>query len=910
VKIQFTRPVNLVTASHMSLSPGTRIGPYEITSQLGAGGMGEVYRAKDTKLHRDVAIKALQPAVAGDHERISRFEREAQLLASLHHPNIAGIHGLEQSQGATYLILEFVEGKALDRILRESGAMAPDEAVIIGRQIADAIAAAHEKGIIHRDLKPGNVMLTPDGQVKVLDFGLGKALIEGTEGRAGGGGAEGTESPTITLGSTQAGIILGTAGYMSPEQAKGRAADRRSDVWSFGCLLFEMLAGSRAFDGEDVTDTIAAIVRGEPNWKALSTTTPPALRTLIERCLLKDRTKRLADMAVVRYVLDERSLAGQAVTPAARSSLGPLLVGLAIGAVVVALATFAFISMQSDSAAPSDTSQVSLSARIPAGVSYDSGTARQSMTLSPDGRTIAFVGDTDKGHAIFLRQLGQFDAVKLAGSDGGQAPFFSPTGEWIAFHDNFQLMKLPVGGGVPVRICAAPSLRGAVWLPDDTIVYTPLPTGGLMRVSAQGGTPAALTKLDGSKGEKTHRGAVGLPGGKVIVFAIGSNEIDSYDDARIVALTLDTGKQTELVKGGYAPAFATTGHLLYVRNATVFAVPLDPVALTVGTTPVQVLKDVASQPNYGTAEFAIADSGVLAYATGGDQSERRTLAWMDRRGNTQPMPIPEGSYAQMVVSPDGRRLSMVKPGANNTLMVYDIERDQVTRVTFKLDAEAPAWTFDNKRLAYWSGQDLRLIAADGSGAEEVLISAGDVAGRSIYAGNWSADGQKLDATLLTTGEGIDVGVYSRADKKWTIVAGTRYDEASMGLTADGRWVAFVSNESGRDELYVRAADGTGAKYPVSNGGASGAQWTRRDRELIYLSDKGVMSATFTPGPVPVIGTPQLLVEEEKLEDMRVVEFEVAPDGLRFVMMLQKPRPPLADIRVVTNWTQELTKIKR
>jgi serine/threonine-protein kinase len=888
----------------LALPPGTRIGPYEVLAPLGAGGMGEVYRARDTKLHRDVAIKALQPAVSADRERITRFEREAQILASLQHPNIGGIYGLEQQAGSTYLVLEFVDGRPLDAILKERGALPAPEALPLAKQIATAMAAAHEKGIIHRDLKPGNVMVNADGQVKVLDFGLGKSI----EAASAAAGPTPSNSPTITLGGTQAGIILGTAGYMSPEQAKGRAADRRSDVWSFGCMLFEMLAGARPFDGDDVTETIAAIVRGEPNWKALPATTPANLRGLIEHCLVKDRAERLADMSVVRYVLNERPAAVSPGAGAATSSRRSVLIGFAAGLVLASLAAVAWIATNAGGTTPAEV-PLSLTARLPAGLRYVAGIFGPAVALSPDGRTIAFAGDNGKDTAIYLRKLGEFDPVKVPGSDGGRAPFFSTDGQQIAFRAGNRLQRLPVGGGDPVTICEAPNLRGAAWIDDDTIVYTPHATAGLMRVTAKGGgTPAALTTLDAGKRDKTHRTPVGLPGGRTIVFVAGSNEIGTYDEARIVALSLETGKLTELVAGGYAPAFSPTGHLLYVRDATVFALPFDPVTLKKGTTPIPVVRDVATYPDYGMAEFALSRNGVLVYATGGDQREKNTLALVDRQGTVKPLPVPPGPYTVLDLSRDGKRLAYTMNGANNTLWTYDFERSQPNRVTLRYDVDSPAWLPDGKRLAYWTGQDLRIIAADRGGDEQVLITATDAAGRQIFPAAWSDDSQKLVVTIYTLGKGRDVAVYSPGDQRWTSVADTRFNETAMGLTPDGKWVAFVSDKNGREEVFVRAADGTGETYPVSNDGGFISRWTREGRELIYAGDRGPMSVSFTPGAVPKIAAPQLLFDPRKVEGAR--DFVAAPNGQTFVAVFGKPPQSLNEIRVLTNWIQSVPSVTR
>ena len=426
-----------------------------------------------------------------------------------------------------------------------------------------------------------------------------------------------------------------------------------------------------------------------------------------------------------------------------------------------------------------------------------------------------------------------------------------------------------------------------------------------MRVPAQGGTPAPLTTLDASKREKTHRSLVALPGGKVLVFVIGSNEIATYNEARIVALALETGKVTELVNGGYAPVFSPTGHLLYVRDATVFAVPFDPLTLKIGTTPVQVLKNVATLPNFGTADFDVSPNGTLVYANGDDLTEKDMVRWVDRKGSIQPIPAAEKNYFIIDISPDNRRLLLGVGGANNVLWAYDLERNQPTRLTFRLDPEFAAWSHDGTHVTYWSGTDVRSIAADGSGKEEVLIPASEAGPRMLAPGNWSVDGQKLSVTITEPGKSNDVAVYSRSDKRLVPLADTRFDEFDAGLSPDGLWMAYVSDEAGREEVFVRATDGSGVKHQVSNAGGFFVRWTKQGRELLYGSETGLMSASFTPGQPPRIGLPSLLIDGKSFG----AAFALSPaaDGQRFAVLFRKPSPPITEIRVVLNWAQDLPR---
>src|SRR5688572_13195479 len=649
--------------------------------------------------------------------------------------------------------MEFVEGAPI------AGPLPIADVIRYGIQICDALGAAHRKSIVHRDLKPANILATKSG-IKLLDFGLAKLQTTGQSTAATAATAAGNDATVAAL--TGAHTIVGTPQYMSPEQIEGRDADARSDIFALGCVLYELITGKRAFEGKTTSNVMAAVLATEPRRiSELVPVTPPTLEWVVQRCLEKDpdaRWQSARDVALqLRWVAEHPGNAGRVTaTPSRRA----LLAGLALAIALTGVAAGTWIWRRLAVVTQAASGQASLTVPLPDPMSLPPGGVRPSVTLSPDGRAIAFVGGTRDGVGIYLRQLDQFDAVEIAGTEGGTGPFFSPTGGWIAFHINGQIKKVPIGGGAPIHITDAPLLRGAVWLTDDTIVFSPNSTGNLMRVPAQGGTPVPLTTLDASKREKTHRSPVALPGGKTVVFVIGSNEIGTYNEARIAALALDTGKVTELINGAYAPVFSPTGHLLYVRDATVFAVPFDPFTLKIGTTPVQVLKNVATLPNFGTADFDVSPNGTLVYANGGDLTEKDMVRWVDRKGNIQPIPAAEKNYFLIDISPDNRRLLLSVGGANNVLWAYDLERNQPTRLTFRLDPEFAAWSHDGKHVTYWSGTDVRSIAADGSGTEEVLIPASEAGARMLAPENWSADGQKLAVTITEPGKSDDVAVYS------------------------------------------------------------------------------------------------------------------------------------------------------
>jgi eukaryotic-like serine/threonine-protein kinase len=884
----------------MTIASGTRLGPYEIISTIGAGGMGDVYKARDTRLDRTVAIKIVRTDFS------ERFEREAKSISALNHPNICTLHdvgrvrpdGASAGQGeeVSFLVMEFVDGAPI------AGPLPLADVLRYGIQICDALEAAHKKSIVHRDLKPGNILATKSG-IKLLDFGLAK-LQRGTTGPPG------NEATVAAL--TGAHTIVGTPQYMAPEQIEGHDADARTDIFALGCVLYELITGKRAFEGKTSSNIMAAILATEPRKiSELAPVTPPTLEWVVARCLEKDpdaRWQNARDVALqLKWIADHPAEAATASAGGNRTSRSGLLIGLAAGIAITAAGMWFWISSSSPGSTQATApAPLGLSVVLPPGVSLLNSGNQRDIALSPDGRTIAFAGLTTSGPVIFLRSLDGFDALKIRGTEGGLGPFFSPNGQWIGFMSDGVLKKIPIGGGAAVTICDAPGLRGSVWLADDTIVLSPSPTGPLMRVSAQeGSAPTALTKLDAAQGEKTHRTLIGLPGGKAVVFIIGSNEIGTYDDARIVALTLETGRVTELVKG-YAPMYSPTGHLLYVRQGSVFAVPFDAATLKTGGSPVQVLKDIATQPNYGTATFDIAPTGALIYAPGGDQTERDALRFVDRNGKITASGAAEGHYFQMDMSHDGKRLTLGIGGANNVQWTYDIARNQWSRLTVRLDVEQGVWTHNDSGVTYWSGVDLRTIAADGSRSEQVLVSAEQAAGRSIFPESWSGDGQMLSVGVYTPGKGYDIWLYSARDKKLKPIVETRFDEFGGRLSPDGKWLAFASTESGRPEIFVRAVDGSGAKYPVSPEPSDVVRWAKNGRELLYGTQKGVFAVAFTPGQTPGLGPPMRLFGWD-VELGEVVGLAPAPDGSRFAMLNRKPRPPLTEIRLVTNWTETLLR---
>jgi serine/threonine protein kinase/Tol biopolymer transport system component len=830
----------------MTVQNGSRIGPYEIETALGAGGMGEVYRARDTRLNRRVAIKSLPAAFALDPERVARFKREAQLLAALNHPHIAGIHGLEEANGSQFLVLEFVDGETLaDRLVK--GPIPLAEAIRIAREVIDALEAAHEKGIIHRDLKPGNVALTADGQVKVLDFGLARY-----EAGDSGSTPDLTASPTLAYAGTQAGIILGTAAYMSPEQAKGRAVDKRTDVWAFGCLLYEMLSGKKAFEGEDVSDTLAAILRGEPDWSALPSDVPPGIVTLIKRCLEKDRRTRIPDLSVVRFLMTDPS-GSQLLSGAVVSTGAPIVTPLRqrsvipwIAAGVFAAASLALLVLWAPWKQPPLVQPVRVSVEI--GAISSLVPALTAVAISPDGSTAAFIAaEGANATHIFLRRLDQLQATMLSGTDGATFPFFSPDGQWVGFFSAGKLKKVAVSGGAAVTLCDATSGRGGWWADDGSILFQPESTPGtaMMRVPAAGGAPTPLLKL--ADGEGMQRWPQMLPGSRAVLYTSLGTGTTVFDSGQIVVQRLPDGPRTVLVKSAYFGRVVKSGHLLYMQQGTLFAAPFDPNRLELTGGGVPVVEAVLSSNANGSAQYAISDSGRLVHVSGATASSAAPIFWLDASGKTTSLRQTPADWSSPAFSPDGTRLAMdISDGTQTDIWVYDWARDTLSRLTFdKADDLRPTWSPDGRRIVFASKrgdkgeQNLYWQRADGTGEVQQLTEGSNVK----YGGSFDPSGKHLAYTEIRPGTSSDVMILPlEGDEatgwkpgKATAFLSAPYVEGSPQFSPDGRWIAYLSNESGRNELYVRPFPGPGGKWQISNGDADDPSWSRTKREIFFLA---------------------------------------------------------------------------
>ena len=682
---------------------GQTISHYKITSKLGEGGMGEVYRAEDTTLRREVALKVLPEQFTQDDERLARFQREAQLLASLNHPNIAAIHGLEQADGVRFLILELVEGETLaERI--QKGAIPLEESLKIALQITEALEAAHEKGVIHRDLKPANVKITPEGVVKVLDFGLAKAMEDEVVPQ------DISQSPTISHMATRAGIILGTAAYMSPEQAKGRPVDKRADVWAFGAVLYEMLVGKLAFDAEDISQILAKVLEREPQWDNLPKSVPTSIRRLLARALTKDLRKRLQVIAEARIVIEEYLSDPSAYEvdiavapqPAGKRQLVSLLLACAMAGVFIALIAVWILSPRP---VPKILTRMALVLPSDQQLSSD---GRHRVALSPEGTHLVYVANNQ----LYLRAMDQLEATPIPGTTegGGRSPFFSPKGQWVGFYAGGELKKVSIAGGAPATLCEAGNPYGASWGVDDRIVFGQ-GSDGIFRVPAAGGTKELLIRVD--PGHEWAHGPQILPGGHSVLFTLGG--AFSWDDSQIVVQSLETGERKVLVDGGTDARYASTGHLVYVRAGTLLAVPFDLGSLEASGDPTPILEGVSQSELTGAAQYSFSDRGSLLYILG--LSRKRRLVWVDRNGVEEPIKAAARPYEQPRLSPDDRLLALEIEG---DIWAFDLVRETTTRITFD-GGSRPVWTPDGKQIVFTHSSGLFRIAADGSSGVEVNI---------------------------------------------------------------------------------------------------------------------------------------------------------------------------------------------
>ncbi|HKH70975.1 MAG TPA: protein kinase [Vicinamibacterales bacterium] len=901
----------------MTLTPGTRLGTYEIVAAIGAGGMGEVYRARDTKLNRDVALKILPETFAAVPDRLTRFTREAQTLASLNHPNIAQIHGLEDSSSVHALVMEFVDGTDLSQRIG-SGPIPVDDAVAIAGQIADAIEAAHEQGIVHRDLKPANVKVRADGTVKVLDFGLAKAL-EGSG--APHQSASLSLSPTVASPAmTGIGMIMGTAAYMSPEQAKGKAVDKRADIWSFGVVLYEMLTGRMLFEGETASEVMAAVIMREPDLSALPANVPPSLRYVIGRCLVRDPKLRLRDIGEVRL-----ALSGSAMVPVApthverrRSGVNRWLLALATGLALALIATGLGLWRAS---APAPAASVIRFDVQPPGTTSLSLVARPTVALSPDGSLLAFVASTQGESRLYLRSIGDVTARAIPGTEGASNPVFSPDGKEIAFFANGRLERTTLDGIVSMISEAGSDgdPRGIAWLPDGTLVFGSIAAGPLVQVRSTGGPTRAITTLDEKKGERTHRWPAALPGGKLL-FTVGTlGSPDNYDRATIEAMDLASGKRQVVLEGASSARYASSGHLLFVRESILYAVPFDVDTLTTRGTPVQVLRGVNGDTTTGASHIAIAENGTIAYASGTALAAANRLVWVDRQGKAQPIGLPQGLYFDPRISPDGTRVAVTwqtLTAGNGDIWVSDLTRNTFTRLSFSEGALSPVWSADGRTIYYSSidpsGRKTTIMRrpADGSrDAERVAVVDSRAYLQAVTPDEKTVllDYQSVGGP--TSGKGELVTLSLAADAKPQPLVTSVFDEYGATWSPDRRWLAYQSDESGRAEVYVRNVSSGGGRWQVSTNGGEEPHWSPDGRALYYRNETQLMSVAVDTRTTFVPAQPQLVFDGVyNLRSDTGISYAVAPTGDRFLMVRLTEENMASRLTVVTNWFAELRRL--
>ena len=868
---------------------GRTVNSYQLVARLGEGGMGEVYRARDSRLDRDVALKLLPEAFAADANRVMRFKREAQLLASLNHSHIGAIYGFEEDAGTYALVLELVEGPTLAARIAQ-GPLPLDEALPIARQIAEALEAAHEHRIIHRDLKPANIKLRPDGTVKVLDFGLAEAYDPG--------------------GSTSdSGPFAGTAPYMSPEQARGKPVDRRCDIWAFGCVLYEMLTGHRPFDGENVADILTRIVEDEPDLHALPAATPVPIRRLLRRCLEKDRRSRLPDIGVARIEIDD------ALTAPAESAPARVRPAWIVAAVLAAIAIVGFVL----SARPPQTERPPIvRASLPLEGELDFAVQQLSFAVSPDGTRIVY--RTVGGGPLRIRQLQDAQSRPIAGTEDASTPFFSPDGRWLGFFVGQTLKKVSVTGSAVVTIATLPryvgaqGYRGAAWSDDGMIAFAPTTGAGLFGVSDRGGEAKPLTVIDPRANEAAHRWPHFLPGGKAILYTVKATHLQSFDDAQIVVRSLETGEQHAVAQGNSA-RYLPTGHLVFARAGALYAMPFDIARLSVTGAPVKVVDGVITHPESGGAQVSISRNGTLVYAAGGSRSAERPLLWVDRSGAARPATERRASYWWPRISPDGQQVAVVIDAAFSKIWVLDVDRGTLSRVSqLPGDQDRAAWMPDGVHLTF--GIDMT-----GHGEVSLLSHRFDGTGNGtlMFEGpksptplGWSPDGRKLlfRQTGATTAE--DVWLYSLEDRTATPFMQGPANETSASFSPDGRWVAYVSDESGAAQVYVRPVHGPG-RSQVSVDGGTAPVWGRGGRELFFAKGDTLFAAPVTLGETFSSGAAQRLFSGPYTFDvlaanyLQTVNYDVAPDGQRFLVPgNQAPAPH--QLELVLNWFDELKRL--
>ena len=921
-----------IAEHHVPLT-GRRIGTFEVKALLGRGGMGEVYRAHDTKLGRDVAFKVLPRAFTTDASRLADLEREARVVASLSNPHIAAIHGLEESEGVRGLVLELVEGDTLAQRLSQTAASSRPglrfpEVLNYAHQIADALEAAHERGITHRDLKPANIKITPDGLVKLLDFGIAKVV----SGEAAA--LDLTQANTATASGTSTGLVIGTAGYMSPEQARGKTVDKRTDIWAFGCVLFEMLSGKMAFEGDTTSDTIAAILDRQPDWSMLPADTPRPLRRLLQRCLEKDPKQRLRDIGDARVELDQlirtpeddfdpAAAAQQTSAWQRRTKLA------AAAAIVLAISSASLIWYASSrQGGPADVRVSRFNVDFPKDT-FTLATLNSTIALSPDGTRLAITPWPDG--PVVVRRLDGLDYQPLDATKSPawrQAPLFSPDGTSLSYIDGNGIvanvrpfLKAPLSGGPVVKLGDYDNFHSGDWSEDGWIYWTNAYPGGIVRVRDTGGAIEPVTELDVKNGERSHRFARLLPGGDALIYTVAFAGITSYDEARIDLWDLKTRQRKTLITGGSSAFYSPSGHIVYARGGKLFAAPFDLARREVTSSALQVVDNVLMSQNTGAAHFAMSRRGDLAYVPGGVEGGNRTLVWVDRSGKTETLPLKPASYLYPRIAPGERSMAVEIEGPNHDFYFYDFARTVLSKVTTDGMSHNPVWSPDGKRLAYRSwisgGMTMWLMNSDRSGTPLRL----DPKGTRQSPVSFSPDGQFLAFDQKDPQTNDDAWILPVSGGEARPISHSTFGEGSAKFSPDGRWVAYSSSESGRPEIYVQPFPNLGPKIQISNAGGTDPVWRRMGGELYYRQGNAMMMVSVvTTGPQLQASAPKKLFEGAYYEGTgascemggpAAANYDVSPDGQRFLMVKDNAGGAFGNRAiVVVNWAEELKAKER
>jgi len=857
----------------MPLTSGQRIAHYEILSSLGAGGMGEVYRARDAKLEREVAVKVLPDDLSRDPSRVERFRREARLLAQLNHPHVATLHGLEEADGRMLLVMELVEGETLaERIAR--GRLAREEALALFLQIAEGLEAAHEKGIIHRDLKPSNVKIRPDGQIKILDFGLAKAFAAEEDVSA-----ETSQSPTLTKG-TALGSILGTASYMSPEQARGKHVDKRTDIWAFGCCLYEALTGRKAFDGDTVSDVVGSVLRDDPDFRLV----PADLAPVVRRCLRKDPRERLRDVGDARLGLSEPPATSARTRREASAILPWVLFGLAaVGA--------AWLALREE---PRSTGVTRYVTRLPEGFHFSGDGPEQHVAMSPDGSLIAYTargGSENSDSQLFLLDRSRFAPIPVPQTEGAWNPFFSPDGHWIGFFAGGKLKKVPAAGGAPVTIADANVSPGASWGREGRIVYANRFSSEFRWVSADGGKPETVTEL--LPGETGHRWPQHLPDGESLLFSVRTSE-----GTRIVVQSLRTGVRRTLFSeadGATQALYLATGHLLYDQPEGILVSAFDIDSLAKEGTPASPLPNAHSFPGAGGLSYVAASAtGDVVFLPASAARRRASLRSLSQGGEWVELSSEREGFESLAIDPEGRRIALtVRGDGGAAIWVYDVGRSFLSPLVRDGRASTnPVWAPDGRSLTFASGREGRppnlfRVAADGSGVEERFLESGEAA----FPNSWSPDGSAL---LFYSSYGISVLREDGSVERLLLGSAARF-------SPDGHFLAYVSAQSGRDEVYVTSYPVPGARTRISTDAGNLPVWSRDERRLYFRSRAGIARVSIEAGERVEAGLPELVAEVE------VIDFDVTPDE-RIVAILPEGSQGWDRLHVVVGWSRELDQV--